>query len=269
MEVRKIKSILVITIFLVIPLILTGCFKGDFHVKINRDGSADLNYKIGFNSYLISMMESTDDSDEDIIESLKKDLEDDGFEVTYYKENDISGVIAKKHQESLDDLSIDIFQQNLTAESNGSEANASEIDSNINKITVNKGFFQNEYIVNANFDLTSMETKNNNSEDSQSEANQLGEGIAEAMLNQIDLNFILTLPVKPENHNASQITNEGKTLTWNLKPGANNEVKVEAKVLNLKNISILIVGLFVLIALISFYYYKSRKSDIDNIKNIN
>ena len=257
---RKVKSILVVVLILIIPLLLTGCLKGDFHVKINRDGSADLNYKIGFNSYLISMLESADDSDEDIIESLKKDLEDEGFEVTYYKENDISGVIAKKHQESLDDLSIDIFQQNLTAETNGSEANAAEIDSNINKITVNKGFFQNEYIVKANFDLTSMQTENNNSEGTEGDTNQLGKGIADAMLNQIDLNFILTLPVKPENHNASQVTNEGKTLTWNLKPGANNEVKVEAKVLNFRNMSLLIVGLLVLIALITFYYYKNRQN---------
>ncbi len=79
------------------------------------------------------------------------------------------------------------------------------------------------------------------------------------MLNQINLRFILALPFKPENHNASTVWDEGRTLEWKIVPGSNNTLNMQAKVPNIVNIIITIgAGLLILLAVIIVLINKRR-----------
>jgi hypothetical protein len=57
--------------------------------------------------------------------------------------------------------------------------------------------------------------------------------------------LLLTLPVEVENHNASRIlfveSEKRKTYEWDIIPGQDNEIYLEAKVLNMRNIMLLVL----------------------------
>lgn len=91
-------------LFLVLVL-LSGCVQGDFHVTVNKDKSADLNYKFGFSTELLGLMAmGADEESSDPIGEMKKGYEKDGFKVVAYKEKGYTGVIARKHIDDVEKL---------------------------------------------------------------------------------------------------------------------------------------------------------------------
>src|SRR5690606_30522362 len=102
-------------------------------------------------------------------------------------------------------------------------------------LKVKKSLFTTTYILDANIDLSNLAISE--------EKDFIG--LETAMINSIDLRFLLTLPVKIENHNASNVTDEGKTLEWILIPGEDNPIHLEAKIINITNIAV-IIGLLAL-----------------------
>jgi hypothetical protein len=213
---------------------LTGCAEGIFHVTINKDGSADVKYRVGMNSMVMGMLGSGKDNP---INEMRRSAESDGFTVTNYNENNMTGIIATKHVNSLKDL------PNFTQ-----FAKKSAPDGNI-PFTVEKGFFQNTYNFNTKIDLSDMKEK---------PGDNLS-GLGNAMLSQINLRFILTLPFKPESHNASAVRDDGRTLEWQLTPGSDNTLKMQAKVPNMTNIAISIgVVLLIIIAIIAISINKRK-----------
>jgi hypothetical protein len=227
--------------FLVIAILtifLAGCAKGIFHITINNDGSADIKYRVGVDSMVLGLLSGEGNNP---IDEMRQDAVSEGFTVANYKENDMIGIIATKRVAKLEYLPD--FAQFQTA--NVTEDTA---DDNM-KLNVDKGFFQNVYNLNANIDLSDMEVM----------PDEDPLGLSSAMLGQIDLRFVLTLPFKPESHNASTVRDDGRTIEWQLIPGSDNTLIMKAKAPNVVNIAITVVaGLIVLLAVIYMLLEKSR-----------
>ncbi|TXK90741.1 LPXTG cell wall anchor domain-containing protein, partial [Parageobacillus sp. SY1] len=86
--------------------------------------------------------------------------------------------------------------------------------------------------------------------------------INNAVLNQMDLKFLLDLPVKAKNHNASDVKNDGQTLEWQLIPGDKNKIYMEAVVPNITNIILSIVGGLIILAGILFLALKKKHDSV-------
>src|SRR5690554_2674608 len=89
-------SVLLITVFL-----LSGCVEGKFHITLNNDGSADINYRLGFDNTMLGFMQT---DQENPLEEMRREAEENGFKVRNYKENNMLGIVATKHVDSLDEL---------------------------------------------------------------------------------------------------------------------------------------------------------------------
>lgn len=216
---------------------ISGCFEATYHITVNKDGSGVLNYRIGLNSNVAGLIGSQSG---DPIADMKNDAIKNGFEVSNFNENGMIGIIAKKNVNSLENIPI-IGQ----TKDNKTKAPT---------ITVNKGFFNSTYKVNGNIDLSSMKT---NPKDELAQ-------ISNAMLSQVKINFVLTLPIKPGKNNASTTQDDGRTLVWQMVPGTNNIIQMEATVPNTTNIALVVIGGSLLVIIVIVVIIKSRRKDGSN-----
>jgi LPXTG-motif cell wall-anchored protein len=225
---RKLLSLFVLILSIGV---LSGCVKGVFHVKVNKDGSADINYDMGFENTLLGLASS---DGKNPIEEIRKQAEEQGFTVANYKENGYTGIRAKKHVDKLND--IPIFSN-------------MEKSKDKKPLKIEKGLFSTRYTLDTQLDLSDMAT---NSNEEMANFNN-------AVLNQMDLKFLLDLPVKAEKHNASNVKNDGQTLEWQLIPGDKNRVYMEAVVPNIMNITLTIIGVLIILVGALFMILKKRK----------
>lgn len=201
-----------VLVFLAILLltVLTGCMKGDFHITINGDGSGDLDYKIAFDSTILTLANGKDGNP---LDNFKKNFEKEGYQVSLFKDGDMQGVQAKKHVNDVSTL------QNISARAGGLDTP--------NKIQIIKtnGILKDKYIVNANLDLSEMKPSKDDDM-----------GIEKMMLSKIDLKFTLTLPYVAGANNSSRTLDNGKTYQWDLIVGQPNEIKIEFEKTNFVNV---------------------------------
>ncbi|MCF8009836.1 MAG: hypothetical protein K9L17_00010 [Clostridiales bacterium] len=241
MKIKKI--ILVLIVILLSAIILCGCVEGKFHITLNEDGSADTNYRIGFNKTLLGFMSEQ----ENPLKEMRKTAREEGFTVSNYNEGNMIGIIAKKHVKSLDELPkfADL---------------GTKVGTDKTPLVIEEGFFKDKYHFESSVDLSDMKEK---PEDNLS-------GMGDAMLNQVNLRFILTLPFVPENHNASAVRDEGRTLEWHLIPGQDNQITMNASVSNVTNIVLTIIGsVLILVCLVVVIYRKraSKKAEVSDEDN--
>ncbi|WMT18588.1 LptM family lipoprotein [Parageobacillus toebii] len=228
------KKLLSLFVLILSIGLLSGCVKGVFHVKVNKDGSADLNYDLGFESTLLGFASS---DGQNPIEEIRKQAEEQGFTVANYKENGYTGIRAKKHVDKLNDVPIFYTMVNSKDEK---------------PVKIEKDFFSTRYVLDTQLDLSDMAM------DSTEEMSNINN----AVLNQMDLKFLLDLPVKAKNHNASDVKNDGQTLEWQLIPGDKNKIYMEAVVPNITNIILSIVGGLIIFAGILFLALKKKHDSV-------
>ena len=194
------KRLLPLTALLIsVLLLLTGCVSVDYQVAIKSDGTGTISYTYTFDKdFLNSDSGNTadDTSAESTIDNMKQAAEASGFTVQDYSDDTTQGIKAAK----------DI--QDITSDLDLSELFGSNIkDSADNNIQITKGALSIKYSQNASFDLTGMK------------------GISPQ---NAALKYTVTLPVKAGANNADEVSNNGKTLTWNLQSGQVNEVNFTA-----------------------------------------
>ncbi|MGA2368956.1 MAG: DUF3153 domain-containing protein [Thermacetogeniaceae bacterium] len=234
-----------------------GCgAEGIFHITINKNGSADLNYKVGIDNTIYSMMIA---SNNDPLADFKKETQSEGFTVANFNDGQMSGVITTKHVNSSSELAgtANFFNgQNMSNFLNGQN----NITKSNNPLTVTRSFFSTQYNLNTNIDLSSME---GNSKDQFS-------GLGNAMLSQIKLQLLLTLPIKPGINNAINVSDNGRTLEWDLIPGQNNHVQMAATAPNVLNIALTAVGAAIIIAALVVFLilHKRKKLTLQSQQNI-
>ena len=156
--------------------VTSGCFSGDVNLVVNDDGSADLKTTLVSVPMLAEIVEQSKAA------AVEKNPDAQVTPVT--KDNNMSGYEISEHYATLDKLSdVDFF-----AAHEGKNAG----------ITAAKSFFYDDW----NFDLIFSGTESG--------------GGAGAFASNITFTYEMTLPVTPTSSNADRISDDGKTLTWNL-----------------------------------------------------
>lgn len=190
------------------PLLLSGCAKFNIHLTINKNGSVDSEIVM----MAVKKLLTNDPSIESYFFDEKKELlKEQGFTIADLTNEKITGFRAVKKFVSVEEFSSAGLNAALGLESQ-------------EPFKVEKNFFTATYYFNADIDLTNV-------------FEAQGKTIA---LFSPDLNFTVTLPVKPLEHNATRITEDGRTLIWELSPTGSNKLQFTARAPNLTAVVILL-----------------------------
>ncbi len=214
------KKIWAVLFSMMCVVCLSGCMRFSTSVKVKTNGTADLAL-----IYAISdqFADQAKDSMEEPDETMKE-MEDQGWVCNPYKEDGFTGYEFLKYDVPLEELSNEFK----------SDSDESALDADSLTVTKNG----NNYVV----DWTLFE---------ENEASQFA-----SYKNYFDMSggymyFELELPYPAVENNATYVSEDGKTLKWdllNMEPGQN--VHVEFSLVNTKLIGMIVIGAIAFFALL-------------------
>jgi hypothetical protein len=218
----RIALIILISLLMVL---LAGCVKFRLHLTVNRDGTANMEITVAAHPSLATMGILWGG---DMLAEVREGLLAEGFSVEEYTDGDFRGFKAKKALESVDDVAFLSMENPKVSH---------------DYFVLEKGLFYSTYHVAIPVNLV----------ESYGEA-----GAVFGFLNP-DLGFILSLPVRPLDHNADIVSDDGKTLEWKLHLDRENHLQVSFRTPNTLSI-LLIVVLGVILISICLYRYRAYKN---------
>lgn len=241
---KRLKTIILICTF---ALFLSGCeMKEEYSIVISKDKSMNMNVLVAFDEELINgMLSMQEDAKEEYTEEEKwnfiEEMITDGntnAKKERYQEGNFKGFKIKSDIPNIDSIS-------------GKKANASLKDSSDveNSILFEKNEDQYKLVLKKEFD----------------------ESIEEAIkLNYqsfMNFKFVVTLPDKPISHNANEVSEDGKTLTWNLFDQTEENIEVEFALKDNNQFLIVlgsvgIVAFFVILGMIALFMKRKGKKEI-------
>ena len=207
------KKMFSIFALLVMILSLTGCIKYNAKMEIKKDKS--MRFSIIY-AMANSVLELSDDKT--ILDAEQKEsLIKQGFTITDYKDDKNTGVTISKEYPNIDNISSD-----KDTEFNLTKMFEETIDSKLFKVV--KGEKKNTYY--ANFKFNSSDAEDGQETESKKDDTNVTTGTTDnkndlskttdALTSSFDLKFIVTLPYASINNNATEVSADGKELTWNL-----------------------------------------------------
>lgn len=262
---KKIKLLLVM---LSLGL-FTGCYKFETTMSITEDKKVSIDVIYGIMNVDLGDEELQEDKlddelndelDENNLDNVElEDIEDEdeneslidcnelksnlnGFEVEEYMDDQFVGCKLSKKYDSIDDITTD--KEIIIELSN--IANGDSFDDS--KLFQKKG---NGYIGHFTFSL-GEETE--------------GQDLS-AYKDMFKLSYVVNLPLKNISNNATKVSEDGKTLTWELDPTKKNDIKYEFSFEQSSNIILYVgiaVGILVIGAIIFIAIKKSSKSSVNN-----
>lgn len=167
-------------------LLVSGCFKAEVGTTIRPDGSIHERIEMGVDPALASM---ASESGKTSFDSERKDLAKKGYTI---KDTGNNGFVAEKDSPNIQTL----------VHSGAKLFNPEEDNKGVK---YRKGFFYDTY----SFDLVlpKDESKNNTKQP---------DDMAKQIMNSAQTRYSLNLPEPPIRTNSQDISNENKTLRWNL-----------------------------------------------------
>jgi hypothetical protein len=245
---KKIKNLLVICFM---TFLLTGCVKYNATMDIKKDKSMDFSIIYAFNSQLFGDQEILDDDE-------IKDLEENGFSVTEYNENNMKGFTIAKSIKNIDTVSSK--EDTEYSLSGILEDNESYI------FKVEKGLLKNKYIAKFNFDASDSDLSTDEDDEYTDESDDDYDSDYDysSLMTNLDLSFNVTLPYSAISNNASTTNDDNKSLSWNLSSNEVDTIEFEFELYNMTNIYIgigVIVLLLVVIVLLVILKNKKNKSN--------
>jgi hypothetical protein len=238
-------------LLITLTLLLTGCVNADLHITVNKDGSGIYEVKILTNKLLLPQFQN-----------LKQRLTDHGYRLQDIRQGKLVGWVAVKQVKNIsEEPPGPEFQDSQSAfhwfaaqtASAGAMPAASPETPHIRQLgkgfQIHPGLFTTTITYDANVDLRGMR-KND------------WMGLDQFLFDQMNLNFILTLPVKVDEHNATSVSPDGKTLTWKIRPGEENPIHMAIRFPNPLTWSVLILtGIILLTVWIIRRIRRKRKGD--------
>jgi hypothetical protein len=213
-------------------MILTSCAKGAAHITVNKNGSID----IGMNLQMDARIQNL------VGEKLEKGLEpimsDLGIEIKKNQSSEKTEYLLLKSYDSFQD----IVATNLDFK--GIKIDMEETDR----------FFYTKYDIVAQVDSKAYDTLMNQS----MRTLELPQQLTRFLLRQFKFDFSFTLPIDTfGDHNADK--SEGNTLTWNISLTDPEPIRMEIYAPKIKNISILIASVLLILLVGIIYWIRRRK----------
>lgn len=233
MKNRKNKYLLTLVMSLLLVLLLSACAKGEAHVTVHTDGTADINFNLQVQNRNIKFI-----GQDDLVQAIENAFEDNGFVTENHKSESTSEISASK-------------------EVNISEAGSKqELPESISYSAVTEeGFLFSKYNITVDADLMSAIPDNTWTEHLQAIPNL----VRNLLLKDVELDFKLTLPIKPESSNADTVSADGKTMTWQVDPLSANHLELSVSIPNTQNIIITAAACLVLIGVILFIIIRKAR----------
>ena len=177
---------------LLLIIFLTGCSSYDMSMKIGKDKTMD---------YSVTVLSNSPNSEfANSVAKYKEKLEKYGYSVDEYNQENKYGMIITKHYDDIDDISLGKRDE----EFNLLYFYDNEYDENIEKqmFNVDKKLDTNRYAANFYVDLSNLNID----------------------LNNATVTFNLSLPEGNFSNNANNVSDDGKTLTWNITSSGKTEI---------------------------------------------
>lgn len=272
------KKLRNVVILLVITLLLTGCVKYNVNMEIRKDKSMNFEMIYAMNS---SLLQGKDVFDEKEL----KEIKDKGFKVEKYDKDNMKGFTISREIKNIDYISSsDAKEYSLSAITKKGDQKV---------FKVKKGLFKNKYTANLKFDSSDSKMSNGNSNsqfreetddddlliDSKDDDSDLDLDLDtddsdldldtddsdldldtddySSMMSGMDMSINVKLPYKALSNNATEVTNDGKDLKWNLTTSGAQSIDFEFELYNMTTIYIcialgvvLLVGVIVLIVVL-------------------
>lgn len=198
---RTLKSLVLVAFSAVLLFVLTGCANVNYEIKLEKDGSGDVSYIMGYDkAFLSSVQVSVDDvKEDDSFDEAKQEATEEGYTIEEYEDDNTYGFRAYKHVNNIqDEFKID---ENTDADDG---------------IKYEKTFFKTKYAQEATVNLSDiMGTEE--------------DALTKAVVGQMKISYKIVLPFKAGENNATTVSEDGKTLEWTLKAGETNEIKFVAQ----------------------------------------
>lgn len=176
---KKIKYLIVALFF----ILLTGCSSYDMSMSINRNKSMDLS---------INIVSTSKEEISKYVDSLKEKYEVNDFKVEEFTRDNNYGIRITKHYDNIDNNSFaertDKFDLLYLYNNDYDKSIETKI------FNVDKGFASNRYAANFFVDLTNKDIDLSNTK----------------------VTFAAYLPKGNVSNNASSVSEDGNTLTWNI-----------------------------------------------------
>ena len=261
---KKLRNVVVL---LVVTLLLTGCVKYNVNMEIRKDKSMNFEMIYAMNS---SLLQGKDVFDEKEL----KEIKDKGFKVEKYDKDNMKGFTISREIKNIDYISSsDAKEYSLSAITKKGDQKV---------FKVKKGLFKNKYTANLKFDSSDSKMSNGNSNsqfreedddddlliDSKDDDLDLDTDDSDldldtddydysSMMSGMDMSINVKLPYKALSNNATEVTNDGKDLKWNLTTSGAQSIDFEFELYNMTTIYIcialgvvLLVGVIVLIVVL-------------------
>lgn len=221
---------------LAVVILMSGCVKYDIGMEIRKDKSVNISIISAVDS---SLMGDEQTVDEDEI----KALEDKGFTATKYEDDNWNGYTLTKKYKNIDEISS---KDPVTVELTDLASN--EKDNIATFFQKKSGLFTTKYIANFTLDARSDED-----DESDEEMDEDMQQLLDRMTASMELNYHVTLPSKASSSNATKVSDDGKTLTWNLKFNEVNDIKYEFAIINPITVAIAVgIGALVIMLVVLF-----------------
>ena len=288
------KYLKIMLIILVVGLLTTGCMEEKVSMVINNDKSMDFSMYVSLdlkamqdlaNSFGGTNDEMTDEeylncldeNDGDETNCIAPDSSSSDFDIDDIKDSIDEGEIKK-----LEDKGYTVTQ-NVT--SNRYELQVSKKFANIDDVSSNEDVTYNLDISNSedteeNPQFFKIENDEQTSDDSDSSFNIGTDSFDPSILSSmVKINFQLTLPNESISNNATSISNDKKTLTWDLVSDENKDISVTFALPN-ENKNLIMyggIGIGILLVLIIIIVVikkmgkknKNKESNVEPINNQN
>ena len=229
---RKIKY-LIIALFLIL---LTGCSSYDMSMSINKNKSMDLS---------INIVSTSKEEISKYVDSLKEKYESNDFKVEEFTRDNNYGIRITKHYDNIDNNSFaertDKFDLLYLYNNDYDKSIETKI------FNVDKGFASNRYAANFFVDLTNKDTDLSNTE----------------------VTFVVYLPKGNVSNNASSVSEDGNTLTWNITNKGRTDIEFVFELGSYDTIYFIVaifIAIFLVFSIISAILSKSgdaSSSDVD------
>lgn len=229
---KKIKY-LIVGLFLIL---LTGCSSYDMSMSINRNKSMDLS---------INIVSTSSEEINKYIDTLKEKYESNDFKVEEFTKDNNYGIRISKHYDNIDNNSFaertDKFDLLYLYNNDYDKSIETKI------FNVDKGFASNRYAANFFVDLTNIDIDLSNTK----------------------VTFTVNLPKGSVSNNASTLSEDGNTLTWNITNKGRTDIEFVFEVGSYDTIYFIVaifIAIFLVFSIISAILSKSgdvSSSDVD------
>ena len=229
---KKIKY-LIVALFLIL---LTGCSSYDMSMSINKNKSMDLS---------INIVSTSKEEISKYVDSLKEKYEVNDFKVEEFTRDNNYGIRITKHYDNIDNNSFaertDKFDLLYLYNNDYDKSIETKI------FNVDKGFASNRYAANFFVDLTNIDIDLSNTE----------------------VTFVAYLPKGNVSNNASSVSEDGNTLTWNITNKGRTDIEFVFELGSYDTIYFIVaifIAIFLVFSIISAILSKSgdaSSSDVD------